>query len=79
MAQGQRPRLQMSAIENCRHFALVTQAAARTFALRLAELCRELKRGFHSHLQLHSPTSVPDRDQFRNTDHQPFLNRHTAS
>src|ERR1700677_1258980 len=79
MAQGQRPRLQMSAIQNCRHFALATQAAARTFAMRLAELRRELKRGFHSHLQLHSPTSVPDRDQFRNTHHQSTLLQSTYS
>jgi hypothetical protein len=31
----------------------VTQAAARTFALRLAELGDEFERGFHNLLQLH--------------------------
>jgi hypothetical protein len=43
MAQRQCAGVRMSAIQYCRHFALVTQAAARTFALRLAELGREFK------------------------------------
>jgi hypothetical protein len=33
----------MPAIENCRYFSFVTQAAARTFALRLAELGNEFE------------------------------------
>src|ERR1700733_10091456 len=42
----------MSAVQYRRYFSLVTQAAARTFALRLAELGVEFKRGLHDLLQL---------------------------
>jgi hypothetical protein len=48
----------MPAIKNCRHFSVVTQAAARTFALRLAELGNEFERGFHNLLQLHHEHSA---------------------
>src|ERR1700733_12598694 len=53
MAQSQSTRAQMAAIKNCRYFSVMTQAAARTFALRLAELGNEFERGFHNLLQLH--------------------------
>src|SRR5580692_5393086 len=54
MVQGQGARVGVPAIQNCRYFSFVTQAAARTFALRLAELGDEFERGFHNLLQLHS-------------------------
>jgi hypothetical protein len=43
MAQRQSARSLVAAVEYCRHFSVVTQAAARTFALRLAELGNEFK------------------------------------
>ena len=58
MVQSQRSCADMSAVENCRYFSFVTQAAARTFALRLAELGNEFKRGFHNLLQLHHTHSA---------------------
>jgi hypothetical protein len=36
----------------------MTQAAARTFALRLTELGNEFERGFHNLLQLHHKHSA---------------------
>jgi hypothetical protein len=54
----------------------VTQAAARTFALRLAELGDEFERGFHNLLQLHHNTATAHRDQLRG--HRP-INQCTAS
>src|SRR6202035_1816134 len=59
MAQGQRLRFGMPAVEDCRYFSVVTQAAARTFALRLAELGNEFERGFHNLLQLHHKLKRP--------------------
>jgi hypothetical protein len=53
MAQRQRTGGGMPAIKYGRHFSVMTQAAARTFALRLAELGNEFERGFHNLLQLH--------------------------
>src|ERR1700722_4253441 len=48
VAQSQGARVGVPAIQNCRYFSFVTQAAARTFALRLAELGDEFERGFHN-------------------------------
>jgi hypothetical protein len=53
MVQCQGARVSVPAIQNRRYFSFVTQAAARTFALRLAELGDEFERGFHNLLQLH--------------------------
>src|SRR5271154_2538315 len=59
MVQRQGARGKMPAIEYCRNFSVVTQAAARTFALRLAELGNEFKRGLHNLLQLHHKYGSP--------------------
>ncbi len=65
MAQGESTRGQVAAIKNCRYFSVVTQAAARTFALRITELGNEFKRGFHNLLQLHHNTAPLHRDQLQ--------------
>jgi hypothetical protein len=54
----------MTTVEDGRDLVHVTQAAARTFALRVTELGDEFERGFHvRYLQLQE--TPPDRDQFR--------------
>ncbi len=53
MVQSQCARVGVPTVKNRRYFSFVTQAAARTFALRLAELGDEFERGFHNLLQLH--------------------------
>ena len=83
MAQRQSPGRHVAAVKNCRHFSVVTQAAARTFALRIAELGNEFKRGFHNLLQLNHKLKRPSiatncRGTDPNQTHHP-TNQYKAS
>jgi hypothetical protein len=47
LIEDQRPRLLVAAVQNGRDLSFVTQAAARTFALHLAEVRADGECNFH--------------------------------
>ena len=52
MIERQGARFTVATVEDGRHLVRVTQAAARTFALRVTELGGEFECSFHEYLQL---------------------------
>jgi hypothetical protein len=51
VVERERTRLTVPPVEDGGHLVRATQAAARTFALDIAELGDEFERGFHGHLR----------------------------
>jgi hypothetical protein len=64
--ERQRAWITVATVKDGRDLVRVTQAAARTFALRVTELGDEFESGFHRILQL-TTTSHRVRDQYSTT------------